>query len=236
VAAPTGVLCNVDFIHFVWNHFEFTSQKRHALTLIPFGFTEGNPILLALKYYRAKCDDWKDGTNCTACVEEYRQSVRDDVGCLLNRTYCCNVCLRQPPKLFDLAHNVYSKMVYNLDRFAITSDTTYEKFVYAARSTLVRYTRLLPPAYPNIILHCSFNTLNHRVHPHCPGRGSWSGCLHRVWGTRSRHCTMKKTYIGAVTVEKTSSFHSLAPILTTNYTKVPLIISDFTTHTFSKQF
>jgi hypothetical protein len=44
VSAPTGVLSNVDFIHFVWNYFEFISHKRFALTRIPSGFTAGKPI------------------------------------------------------------------------------------------------------------------------------------------------------------------------------------------------
>jgi hypothetical protein len=164
VPAPTGVLCNVDFIHFVWNNFEFISHKRFALTLIPSGYTEGKPMLLGLKYYRAICDGWKDGSNCITCMEDYRQRVRDDVCCLLHRTCRCNVCLRQPPKLFDLAQHVYSKMVYNLDRFMLTPDTTYGQYVYAALSILVRYTQLLPPTYPNITLHCRLETLTHRLH------------------------------------------------------------------------
>jgi hypothetical protein len=215
-------------IHFVWNNFEFISHKRFALTLIPSGFTEGNPILLGLKYYRALSDGWKDGSNCTACMEDYRRSVRGDGGCLLRNTCRCNVCLRQPPKLFDLAQYVYSKMVYNLDQFMITQDTTYGQYVYAAHSTVVRYTQLLPPTYPNINLHCRFDTLTHRLYSKCPGRGSWNGCLYRTFScvcvTHFRHCTMMNTYTGVLIVEKASSSHSPALILITDPTNLPLCL------------
>jgi hypothetical protein len=117
VSGPTGVLCNVDFVHFVWNHFESTSHKRYALTVIPSGFTEGEPRLLCLKYYRTASDGWKDGTNCDSCVAEDRQSLRAQTGCLSPRACFCNICVRQPPKLFDLAHHVFSELVSNLQDF-----------------------------------------------------------------------------------------------------------------------
>jgi hypothetical protein len=176
VSDPTGVLCNVDLIHFVWNSFEFISHKRFALTLIPSDFTGGKPMLLGLKYYRAISDGWKDGSNFTACMEDYRRSVRDDVGCLLRHTCRCNVCLCQPPKLFYLAQRVYSKFVYNLDRFMLTPDTTYGQYVYAAHSTVKQYTQLLPPTYTNITLHRWFETLTHRLQSDCPG-----SCLYRTF-------------------------------------------------------
>jgi hypothetical protein len=138
-------------------------------------------MLFGLKYYRAISDGSKDGSNCITGLEDYRQSVRNDVGCFLRRTCRCNVCLRQPPKLFDMAHHVYSKMVYNLDRFVLTPDTTYAHYVYAAHSTLVGYSQLLPSTYPNITLHCRFEKLTHRLHSQCPGRGSWNGCLYRTF-------------------------------------------------------
>jgi hypothetical protein len=95
-SAPMGVLCNVDFVHVVWNYFEFTSHKRYAVTLIPLCFTEGEHKLLCLKYYRVASDGWNDGTNCASCTEEFRLSVREQVGCLLSliRNCLCSVCVR----------------------------------------------------------------------------------------------------------------------------------------------
>lgn len=45
VSSPAGVLCNVDFARFVWDHFETTSHKRYAFTIIPSNLTEGDPTL-----------------------------------------------------------------------------------------------------------------------------------------------------------------------------------------------
>jgi hypothetical protein len=68
--------------------------------------------------------------------------------------------------------------VYNLERFALTVDTTYSEYKFAVTSKRVRLVPIptmnsLPPEYPfmEIIFHlrCPFYMLHHE----CLGRGSW---------------------------------------------------------------
>jgi hypothetical protein len=86
VSSRCGPLCSVDFVHFVWRHFERTSDKQYVITLIPFDVTTAPPRLLCVKHHRAASDGWKDAANCGMCVTEYRLSTRTQSGCRLPDT------------------------------------------------------------------------------------------------------------------------------------------------------
>jgi hypothetical protein len=94
VSAPAGVLGSVDLIRFVRTNFETSYHKRYAFIFIPSNFTEGDPMLLCLKYYRAGAYGRKDSTDCTLCVSEYRTVTRHLTGCALPRACACNICSR----------------------------------------------------------------------------------------------------------------------------------------------
>jgi hypothetical protein len=182
VSEPTGVLGSVDLIHFVWNNFESSYHKRYAITVILSDITDGHPTLLLHKYM-AGADGWKDNTGCPLCDSEFRDVTRRQTFCQLPGACACKVCVRQPPKLFDLALRVYSKMVYDLEHFEVTHNTTHDQYVYASTSERVLYFRLLPPGYPNPILSFRFSTMDTRFDTHCSGSGSWEGTVRRNFRT-----------------------------------------------------
>jgi hypothetical protein len=82
---------------------------------------------------------------------------------------------------FHSALNVYSKMVFNLKRFDVTHNTTYDQYVYASTPQRIFYFLLLPPGYPTPTLSFPFETMDYRLHKHCPGKGSWTGTLRRTF-------------------------------------------------------
>jgi hypothetical protein len=82
-----------------------------------------------------------------------------------------------------LALRVYSIMVYNLEHFEVTYNTTHDQYVYASTSERVPYFRLLPPGYPRSILSFRFATMDTRFHAHCCGSGSWEGTVRRTFRT-----------------------------------------------------
>jgi hypothetical protein len=48
------------------------------------------------------------------------------------------------------ATNVVTNFVFNLPRFELAADTTYDLYVYAANSGRVHTFKLLPPEFPKI--------------------------------------------------------------------------------------
>jgi hypothetical protein len=73
--------------------------------------------------------------------------MRTESGCRLPDTCYRTICLRQPPTLFDSALHVFSKMVYNIEHFELTTDTTYQQYMYAYKSNRVKFDKLFPPEY-----------------------------------------------------------------------------------------
>jgi hypothetical protein len=78
---------------------------------------------------------------------------------------------------------VYGKMVYHLEHFEITYNTTHDQYVYASTLDRVPYFRLLPPAYPRPTLSFRFAAMDTRFHNHCCGSASWEGMVRRTFRT-----------------------------------------------------
>ena len=188
VSTPCGPLSNVDFTYLVLQNFERISSKQYAITLIPSNLDSfltppslidstslSTPRFLCLKYYRAASDGWRDAGNCDVCVEQYQACVSTHCGCNLSDTCFCRICLRQPPSLFGSALHVYTKMVHNLTHFQLTSDTTYEQYVYAIESIEADMHILLPPEFPELQIWFRYNhpDFEQKFHRDCPGAGDW---------------------------------------------------------------
>ena len=72
---------NVDFVHFVWEHYERYPIKKFAITILPRD-NAPNPLrlegtrLLYRKHYRALSDGWwKNRDNCVDCVANFHLSL-----------------------------------------------------------------------------------------------------------------------------------------------------------------
>jgi len=180
---PCNYRSNVDFVHFVWEHFERFPLKKFSITILP---RENAPVpfrledtrLLYLKHYRALSDGWwKDRENCVQCVLDIHISLLALSACQLRRDDCpCIVCKRQPPNLRDIRFNEYFR---NLQHFELNANTIFQRYVYAANSGLVCTRKLLPPNFPTIQLIFYYNTFETKIHRDCPGGRSWHDTVHR---------------------------------------------------------
>jgi len=66
-------------------------------------------------------------------------------------------------------------MVHNLTHFQLTSDTTYEQYVYAIESIEADMHNLLPPEFPEVWIWFRYNhpDFEQKFHRDCPGAGDW---------------------------------------------------------------
>jgi hypothetical protein len=99
---PCGQRSNLDFVHFFWRHHERVSLNKYAITLFC-PTPDSKPIMLFLKYYRARSDSWRDTANCDSCVRLQQRQVQAFTPCSQPNQCSCIICLRQPPSLHDIA-------------------------------------------------------------------------------------------------------------------------------------
>jgi len=55
----------------------------------------------------------------------------------------------------------------------VTVNPSFDQYVYAVKSKRVHFSQLLPPEYPSIRLWFRYDNFQHKLHRHCPGKGSW---------------------------------------------------------------
>jgi len=94
-------------------------------------------------------------------------------GCLCPNDCSCTICRRQPPSLLASASNTLFQLVHELDRIALTNETTYGQYVIAVRSRRLPPRRLLPPDFPSVRLCFRSDAFSHKLHHHCLGKGTW---------------------------------------------------------------
>jgi hypothetical protein len=68
-----GPLSNLNF-HFIWDYFERLAFMKYAMILFPYWHSRP-PILLFLKYHRARSGGWTGIDGCSACVERYQRDM-----------------------------------------------------------------------------------------------------------------------------------------------------------------
>jgi len=96
---------NVDFLHFVWQHFKQFNFKKYSVTPLP--SEDGSvPKMLYLKYHRTESDGWRDSARCLTCRLDYRRIMQCFTHCTLPASCSCNICVRQPPSLLASASRI----------------------------------------------------------------------------------------------------------------------------------
>jgi len=125
---------NVDFVHFIWDHFERFPNRKFAITILPshkvpapLNLSSALPSstkLVYLKYYRALSDGLcLDKQNCNRCMDKNRLSLQLLCGCQRSVGDCsCIACKTQPPSLRDICSNAYFR---DMRQFTFTSSTTF---------------------------------------------------------------------------------------------------------------
>jgi hypothetical protein len=89
-----------------------------------------------------------DLSQCATCLLELRNYVHDLVYCDMTPRCSCSVCVMQLPTLLEAASHVLFRLVFDLERFELTADTTYWKYVFVVNSNRVDTLNLLPPEFP----------------------------------------------------------------------------------------
>jgi len=103
--------------------------------------------------------------------------------CLRPNDCSCTICRRQPHSLLASASNTLFQLVLELDRFALTNETTYGQYVIAVRSRRVPTRRLLPPEVPFIRLRFRCDAISRKLHHHCQVNGTWEVEMKRIFGS-----------------------------------------------------
>jgi hypothetical protein len=177
-----GPCSNLDFVYFMWTHFERFGFRKHAVTLLPPDLanpqsSDDFPLMRCLTDHRALSDGWRDSSNCTDCVATYHDAVRDICQCRApteEEGCACTICRRQPPSLRHAALHMV-RQIYNVERFVLTVNTANEEYRFAVSSNSVHAGNLLPPGYPlvGIWFRCDPARFESKFHEDCSGLGSW---------------------------------------------------------------
>jgi len=127
-----------------------------------------------LKYFSVESDGWKDKANCYECVVRHQDMLLPFHECDLSDDCTCRICTRQPPTLAARAQYVLLNYTLHLHRFRLDVNTTYDRYVYAARSNRVPRDNLLPPEARVFNVRFSYDIDSpFRFHRDCQGAGSW---------------------------------------------------------------
>jgi hypothetical protein len=138
-------------VQFSWQNYELFNFAKYCMAFVRRDYPS-LPELLCLKYYMAESDGWRDNIHCDLCVARYQNRLRPMTRCLRPNDCSCTIFRRQPPFLLASASNTLFRLVLELDRFALTNETTYGQYVIAVRSRRVPTRRLLPPDIPFVRL------------------------------------------------------------------------------------
>jgi len=155
----------LNFVEFIWDNIKTFAFIKYAIVCVPLE----TPTILFLRHYRAASDCWTYNLRA-ACCRDCTPSIRQFINnCTFPHSYStyrnsckCNLCLRQPPNLSDLASHSVFHLTFNLSEFQLTARTLYHHYLHAANSHLVPEHKLIP--HTGIYLQSAY------VHPTLCGR------------------------------------------------------------------
>ena len=94
----------------------------YAIICIPLD----TPTVSYLHHHRTVSDGWRTDGLCDESFEDIRLKLQPFVSNFTYQHSCgCNLCLRQPPTLRDLASYKVFHLGFNLSEFTLTSRTPY---------------------------------------------------------------------------------------------------------------
>jgi len=103
------------------------------------------PSVQFLQYHRAASEGWESSILCDEFSEEIQRVLQQFVGnCSSDRSCRCNVCLRQPQSLRNLASHTVFHYTFNLSQFTVSDRILYHKYLYAMESQKVSEDDLVP--------------------------------------------------------------------------------------------
>jgi len=100
----SGSKSNINFSEFIWEYLYCFAVKSYSIVCVPFN----TPTVLYLQHHRSNSEGWKSLVLCNNCVKEILNILKPMVGnCISDPSCRCNVCLRQPPSLRNLASHSF---------------------------------------------------------------------------------------------------------------------------------
>jgi len=167
---------SINCTEFIWYYLCEFGFKMYAIVCVPID----TPTLLHLFQHRVVSDGWNSASLCLECSVDLRRTLQPFVGPSNGERSCgCNICLRQPLSLRNLASHTVFHLTFNLTSFTLTDKKLYHQYVYAVESNVVPDDRLVPLSFSHLI--CSFvrdkrHIFSKRFHDSCviPSERYWS--------------------------------------------------------------
>jgi hypothetical protein len=182
---------NVDFFHFVWANTGILGFRRHALAFLPDPSTGHGDVLASpgrlvyLRHYRVASEGWMVTSRCDRCTATFRENLRPYMDCVAPEEPCnCNVYVRQPPTLRDIASRTLFFLSLHPEHFELKCEVTHNELVHAIDSERARVDRCLPPGVPTLTLHFTYEYCSHLpFHPHCNPTLPWHATVSRTFAS-----------------------------------------------------
>ena len=126
-----GSRSNINLSEFIWEYMCSFAVKTYSIVCVPLN----TPTVLYLQHHRSNSDGWESLVLCKNCLKEILSILQPMVGnSTLDPTCRCNVCLRQPPSLRNLASHTVFHYTFNSSQFTLTVRTLYHQYLYAVES------------------------------------------------------------------------------------------------------
>ena len=136
-----GSRSNINFSEFIWEYMCCFAVKAYSIVRVPLN----TPTVLYLHHHRSNSDGWESLVLCNDCLKEILSILQPMVGnCTSDPSCRCNVCLRQPSSLRNLASHTVFRYTFNLSQFTLTDRTLYYQYLYAVESLTVSEENLYP--------------------------------------------------------------------------------------------
>ena len=136
-----GPRSNINFVHFLWTTFVFYVMN-YGMIIVP--SRAAGDILLYVHNHWAEIEG-DDSRACNTCLWSADPRYYYDFGCRKPEECTCNLCCKQPLSLKSAASEIVFRLVFNIEKFRLDSDTTYDQYVYVAQHYVnIPIERLVP--------------------------------------------------------------------------------------------
>jgi hypothetical protein len=74
-----------------------------------------------------------------------------DFGCRKPEEFPCTICHKQPPSLKSSASEIMFRLIFNIEKFHLDRDTTYDQYMYVARHKVPIERLVLFKEFPKVL-------------------------------------------------------------------------------------
>jgi len=135
----------------MWENACIFAFKMYAITCVPLD----TPTVFYLHHHGAASGGCTPDFLCEECLDGFQPILRPFIGnCTGTHSCRCNVCLQQAPSLQSLAFYTVFHLTFNLSELKLTRRTLYHQYLYAVKSDIVPFDRLILLTFPK--LQCTF--------------------------------------------------------------------------------